>query len=248
LDRLESGPLDSRRCKAKQLALTFDIRPDYSTNTLMSRALQIDFVSDIACPWCAVGLASLQRALARIGDAVDAEITLHPFELNPEMRPEGEGIVDYIGRKYGRTPEQIEQTQATIRERGAREGFTFGERKRIYNTFDAHRLLHWARIEGRQLELKLALLRAYHGEGKDVSNADVLIEAAKSAGLDGERAREVLQSGDYADEVRTEERAFQELGIQSVPAIILDRKYLVSGGQPSEAFEEAIRKIIEDKA
>lgn len=213
----------------------------------MSRALQIDFVSDIACPWCAVGLSSLQRALERLGDTVDASITLHPFELNPDMGPQGERIVDYIRRKYGRTPEQIRETQAMIRERGAQEGFAFGERNWVYNTFDAHRLLHWARIEGRQMPLKLALLRAYHGEGKDTSDPDVLVEAARSAGLDGERAREVVANGTYADEVRAEEREFQQLGIQSVPAIIFDRKYLVSGGQPSEAFEEAIRKIIDEK-
>ncbi|SAK71967.1 DSBA oxidoreductase [Caballeronia glebae] len=210
----------------------------------MSRTLEIDFVSDIACPWCAVGLSSLQRALERLGDTVDARITLHPFELNPDMSPQGERIVDYLGRKYGRTPEQIAETQATIRERGAREGFAFGERNWVYNTFDAHRLLHWARIEGKQLPLKLALLRAYHGEGKDTSDPDVLIDAARSVGLDVAEARTVLESGAYADEVRAEEREFQQLGIQSVPAIIFDRKYLVSGGQPSEAFEEAIRKII----
>ena len=214
----------------------------------MPRALQIDFVSDIACPWCAVGLSSLQRALERLGDAVDASITLHPFELNPDMSREGERIVDYLGRKYGRTPRQIEQTQAMIRERGAREGFAFGERDWVYNTFDAHRLLHWARIEGRQLPLKLALLRAYHGEGKDVSDPAVLIDVARDAGLDADRAGEVLESGMYADEVRAEEREFRQLGINSVPAIILDRKFLVSGGQPSEAFEEAIRKIIDEQA
>jgi predicted DsbA family dithiol-disulfide isomerase len=213
----------------------------------MSRTLQIDFVSDIACPWCAVGLASLQRALERLGDTVDAQITLHPFELNPDMGPQGERIVDYLGRKYGRTPEQIRETQQMLHERGASEGFTFGERNFVYNTFDAHRLLHWARLEGKQLPLKLALLRAYHGEGRDPSNVDVLVDAARGVGLDGDKAREVLQSGAYADEVREEEREFQQLGIQSVPAIIFDRKYLVSGGQPSEAFEEAIRNIVEEK-
>ncbi|MDR5800388.1 DsbA family oxidoreductase [Caballeronia sp. LZ001] len=210
----------------------------------MSRPLQIDFVSDIACPWCAVGLSSLQRALERLGDTVDATITLHPFELNPDMGPEGERIVDYLGRKYGRTPEQIKEAQAMIRERGASAGFTFGQRDRVYNTFDAHRLLHWARIEGKQVPLKLELLRAYHSDGKDPSNQDVLIEAAKAVGLDGNAAREVLTSGAYANEVRDEEREFQRLGISSVPAIIFDRQYLVSGGQPVEAFEEAIRKIV----
>jgi predicted DsbA family dithiol-disulfide isomerase len=213
----------------------------------MSRTLQIDFVSDIACPWCAVGLASLQRALERLGDSVDAQITFHPFELNPDMGPQGERIVDYLGRKYGRTPEQIRETQQMLHERGASEGFTFGERNFVYNTFNAHRLLHWARLEGKQLPLKLALLRAYHGEGRDPSNIDVLVDAARGVGLDGDKAREVLQSGAYADEVREEEREFQQLGIQSVPAIIFDRKFLVSGGQPSAAFEEAIRNIVEEK-
>jgi predicted DsbA family dithiol-disulfide isomerase len=214
----------------------------------MSRSIQIDFVSDIACPWCAVGLASLQSALHRLGDSVDATITFHPFELNPDMGAEGERIVDYLGRKYGRTPAQIAESQTMLRERGAREGFVFGEREFVYNTFDAHRLLHWARLEGKQLPLKQALLRAYHGEGRDVSNHDVLVDVASSVGLDANHAREILSSDTYADDVRHEEREFQQLGIQSVPAIIFDRQYLVSGGQPSEAFEEAIRKIIADEA
>lgn len=210
----------------------------------MTQPLRIDFVSDIACPWCAIGLSSLQLALSRLGDTVDAEIIMHPFELNPDMGPGGEAIVDYLGKKYGRTPEQIAETQAMIRERGASVGFTFGERNRVYNTFDAHRLLHWAGIEGKQLPLKLALLRAYHGEGKDPSSHDVLVEAAQSVGLDAAKAREVLESGDYADEVRAQEQEYQAMGIQSVPSIVFNGRYLVTGGQPVEAFEQAIRQIL----
>ena len=210
----------------------------------MSQPLTIDFVSDIACPWCAIGLSSLQLALARLGDAVDAQIVAHPFELNPQMGPEGEAIVEYLGKKYGRTPEQIEETQEMIRERGASVGFNFGPRTHVYNTFDAHRLLHWAGLEGKQLPLKLALLRAYHSEGRDPSNHDVLVETAQSVGLDADAARKVLQSGNYADEVRAEEEAFQSHGIQSVPAIIFNRRYLVSGGQPVETFEQVIQQIL----
>ncbi|AXF11491.1 disulfide bond formation protein DsbA [Paraburkholderia graminis] len=210
----------------------------------MSQPLTIDFVSDIACPWCAIGLSSLQLALSRVGDAVDARIVVHPFELNPQMAPEGQAIVDYLGKKYGRTPEQIEETQAMIRERGASVGFEFGPRTHVYNTFDAHRLLHWAGLEGKQLPLKLALLRAYHSEGRDPSNHDVLVEVAQSVGLDAEAASKVLQSGDYADEVRAEEVEFQSHGIQSVPAIIFNRRYLVSGGQPVETFEQVIQQIL----
>ena len=210
----------------------------------MTQPIRIDFVSDIACPWCAIGLSSLQQALSRLGQAVDPQIVIHPFELNPQMRPEGEAIVDYLGKKYGRTPEEIAQTQAMIRERGASVGFTFGPRNRVYNTFDAHRLLHWARIEGKQLPLKLALMQAYHSDGKDPSNRDVLVEAAQTVGLDADQARDVLDSGRYADEVRAEERDFQALGIQSVPSIIFNRRYLVTGGQPVEAFQQAIKEVL----
>ena len=207
--------------------------------------LQIDFVSDVACPWCAIGLASLQQALARLDDSVDAQIVMHPFELNPEMAPGGEDVIEYLAKKYGRTPEQIAETQAMIRERGAEVGFHFGSRPRVYNTFDAHRLLHWARIEGKQTQLKLALLKAYHSHGKDPSDHGVLIEAAVSVGLDAAQARDVLETGKFADEVRAEEQEYQAMGIQSVPAVIFNRQYLVSGGQPVDVFEQAIKQIVQ---
>jgi predicted DsbA family dithiol-disulfide isomerase len=210
----------------------------------MSQQLRIDFVSDVACPWCAIGLSSLERALERLGDEVDARIVMHPFELNPQMSPEGQDTVEYLSKKYGRTPEQIQETQAMIRERGATVGFDFGQRTRVYNTFDAHRLLHWAGLEGKQLELKLALLRAYHSDGKDVSNRDVLAQTAQSVGLDEQKARAILQGTDYADEVRAEEEQSQAMGIQSVPSIIFNEKYLVTGGLPVESFESAIRQIL----
>ncbi|WP_321946298.1 DsbA family oxidoreductase [Paraburkholderia sp. J10-1] len=214
----------------------------------MKQTLKIDFVSDIACPWCAIGLSSLNLALERLRDTVDAQIVVHPFELNPQMGPGGESVVEYLGKKYGRTPEQIAETQAMIRERGASVGFSFGPRERIYNTFDAHRLLHWAGMEGKQLPLKLALLRAYHGEGKDTSDHAVLLAAAQSVGLDAERAREVLESGQFADEVRAEEHEYQAAGIQSVPGIIFNQQYLISGGQPVETFEQAIQQILDESA
>jgi len=213
----------------------------------MSQSLKIDVVSDVACPWCAVGLASLQRALEQIGDEVSAEIVLHPFELNPQMPPEGEPIVEHIGRKYGRTEAQVLSAQAEIRERGASVGFRFGARTHIYNTFDAHRLLQWAREEGpegAQLALKMALLSAYFGDNKDMSNHAVLLDAVEAAGLDRAQARKVLDEGTFADEVREEESTYQRMGIQSVPSIIFNDKYLITGGQPPEAFERAIREIV----
>lgn len=210
----------------------------------MAEPLKIDFVSDIACPWCAIGLTSLTRALERLGDTVDAHIEVHPYELNPQMGPGGEAIVDYLGKKYGRTREQIEETQAMIRARGQEVGFDFGPRDYVYNTFDAHRLLYWARRDGKQVPLKFALLRAYHSNGLDPSNHDVLVEAAQSVGLDAAEARNVLANGDYANDVRAEEQHYQSMGIQSVPSIIFDDRYLVTGGQPVEAFEQAITQIL----
>jgi predicted DsbA family dithiol-disulfide isomerase len=210
----------------------------------MKQPIRIDFVSDVACPWCAIGLSSLQLALSRLGDTVDAELVVHPFELNPQMVEEGEDLIEHIGKKYGRTPQQVLQAQAELRQRGADVGFTFGTRKRIYNTFDAHRLMHWAGIKGKQVQLKQALLQAYHGEGKATSNRDVLVEAAESVGLDGAEARAVLQGGDYANEVRAEEEQYQAMGIHSVPSIIFNNRYLLTGAQPVEAFEQAIQQIL----
>jgi predicted DsbA family dithiol-disulfide isomerase len=214
----------------------------------MTQPLTIDFVSDIACPWCAIGLSSLQRALSRLGDTVDAQIVLHPFELNPDMGPDGETIVDYLGKKYGRTAEQIAETQAAIRERGASVGFAFGPRTHVYNTFDAHRLLHWAQLEGRQPALTRALLAAYHSHGQNPSDHEVLVAAAASVGLDGDAAREVLASGRYADEVRDTEQAWLKAGVTGVPAVVVDGRYLISGAQPPEAFEQVIRTVLSEAA
>src|SRR5476649_2179736 len=111
--------------------------------------LDIAFVSDVACPWCAIGLASLDLALNRMGGEVKAKVSVEPFELNPDMGPEGAEVVPYLARKYGRTAEQIAQAQARIREHGAAVGFSFAKRDHVWNTFNAHRVLHWAGLEGR---------------------------------------------------------------------------------------------------
>jgi predicted DsbA family dithiol-disulfide isomerase len=207
--------------------------------------MKIDFVSDIACPWCAVGLNSLERALERLGDEVSVQLHFQPFELNPQMPPEGEDTVQHLSRKYGLPPDQLAKNREALRERGAAVGFTFGERPRIWNTFDAHRLLHWAGLAGadRQRALKHALLGAYHTEGDNPGDAAVLLRAAKQAGLDEAEAREVIESGRYADEVRAAERHWQELGIHSVPSVIIDDQHLIQGGQAPEVFERALRQL-----
>ncbi len=209
--------------------------------------LRIDFVSDIVCPWCAIGLAALEQALAQLPDNVDVEFHVRPFELNPQMAPEGEDIAEHLTRKYGMSPEQLTAARANIKGRGADVGFTFGDRLRTWNTFDAHRLLHWAGIAGRQRDLKRALLQAYHGDGENVSDHATLVRIAANVGLDVERAAAILASDEYADTVRAEEQFFIRSGINSVPAVIIDQQHLISGGQPVEVFERALREIVAGK-
>jgi len=208
--------------------------------------MRIDFVSDVSCPWCAIGLKSLEQALARMPE-LEVDLHFQPFELNPQMVPEGEEINAHLARKYGASTAQLEQTREAIRQRGAELGFTFtkGARDRIYNTFDAHRLLHWAALQGGpfQRDLKLALLKAYFTEGKNPGSHEVLIQAAHQVGLDSQAAAAILASQDFAEEVREAERFWQAQGIQSVPAVIIDQRHLISGGQPSEVFEQALRQI-----
>jgi predicted DsbA family dithiol-disulfide isomerase len=211
----------------------------------MTAQLKIDFVSDVSCPWCAVGLASLQTALERVGPDVQVQLTFQPFELNPHMVPEGEDTTEHLSRKYGSTPEQAAAIRETIRARGADLGFTFNldKRSRIYNTFDAHRLLHWAHLEGCQLTLKKALLKAYFTDGEDPSSHTVLLRLAVEVGLDADRAQAILAGDTYAADVRHHEQFYQRQGIHSVPAVIINDRHLISGGQPPEVFEQALRQL-----
>lgn len=218
----------------------------------MTTPLKIDFVSDISCPWCAIGLKSLDQALERVAGDITAELHFQPFELNPQMAPEGQEITEHITEKYGITPEQAHANRENIRVRGEQLGFTFsradqpgGGRSRIYNTFDAHRLLHWAGLEGagKQKALKEALFKAYFTDGQSPASHDVLVRVAGEVGLDTGKAREILASGLYSDEVRKREHFYQQQGIGSVPAVVINDRHLISGGQPVEVFEQALRQI-----
>ena len=212
--------------------------------------LRIDFVSDISCPWCVIGLKSLEQALANIGDVASADLHFHPFELNPQMAPEGEDIGEHLARKYGASEEQGARTREMIRERGAELGFDFAmdKRSRIYNTFDAHRLLHWAELQGRQRELKMALFEAYFTNGENPGAHEVLTRLAQEVGLDATEAAEVLATGAYEEEVREQEAFFQRQGITAVPAIIINQRHVISGGQPADVFEKALRQIAAQNA
>jgi predicted DsbA family dithiol-disulfide isomerase len=214
----------------------------------MSTHLKIDFVSDVSCPWCAIGLAALEQALGAVKGDISADMHFQPFELNPQMGPEGQDITEHLTQKYGSTAEQQDQIRATIRQRGAEAGFAFKAegRGRIWNTFDAHRLLAWADAEGQpgqQHALKKALLEAYHGRAESPADHAVLLACAVAVGLDLARAQAVLASDEFANEVREREQFFTGHGIHSVPAVIINDRHLISGGQPAAVFEQALRQI-----
>lgn len=212
----------------------------------MAIPLRIDFISDIACPWCVIGLRGLEQALAELGDAVTADVHLHPFELNPQMAPEGENVAEHIQKKYGSTPEQSAASRQALKDRGAALGFVFNYAPdtRIWNTFDAHRLLHWAALEGKQLALKHVFFAAYFTEQSPVNDHAVLADAAARAGLDPERAQQVLASNAYADDVRRDEAIWQGRGVRAVPTIIFNQRWALQGGQPPEVFANVIRDIV----
>jgi predicted DsbA family dithiol-disulfide isomerase len=218
----------------------------------MTASLKIDFVSDVACPWCAVGLASLERALHQLDGEVKGELHFQPFELNPQMGPEGQDVGEHLAQKYGSTPEQQKANWEALRQRAAAVGVEFRRdgRSRVWNTFDAHRLLHWAGQESpaAQLALKKALLQAYFGEGHGLGDAQVLLQAVSQADLDVEKARAVLQSDTYAAEVREQEAFYTSQGIHAVPSVIVNDRHLIQGGQPPEVFAQALRQIAAEAA
>jgi predicted DsbA family dithiol-disulfide isomerase len=213
----------------------------------MTSHITIDFVSDISCPWCAVGLSALNKALNHIKTDVTATVRFQPFELNPQMKPGGQDIAEHLTQKYRSTPEQQAQMQETIRERGAEVGFTFSQdgRGRIYNTFNAHRLLHWVGEEHpeQQPQLKMALLNACHRDRQAMDDAAVLVRAVETVGLSADRAREILAGDEFSADVRERETFYTNAGIHAVPAVIINERHLLSGGQPFEVYERAIREL-----
>lgn len=212
----------------------------------MTQTLRIDFISDVACPWCVIGLRSLLQALDAVGDEVRAEIRFQPFELNPGMAPEGENTAEHVQKKYGSSRERSEAVREAIKEHGAALGFTFNysPESRIWNTFDAHRLLHWAGLEGKQLALKEALFKSNFTDQRPTNDPNALADAAAEAGLDPARARAILASDEFAADVRAEEEHWRRNGIQAVPSVIFNQRWLIQGGQPPQVFEQAIREIV----
>lgn len=213
----------------------------------MTKNLSIAIVSDVVCPWCVIGIRSLEVALDRL-DGVEADITLHPFEINPDMARAGENVAEHIAKKYGRAAGDSSGIRDEIKRRSAEVGFAMntGPDSRIWNTFDCHRLLHWAGGQGRQRELKMALFAAHFSEGRDLGDPAVLADAAVAAGLDREAALAILASDAHASDVRAEENYWRREGVNAVPTFIINGQYIISGGHPPEAFERALAKIAEE--
>ena len=210
--------------------------------------IKIDYVSDIACPWCAVGLGGLEQAIKKIGGAFEVAVHFQPFELNPDMPPGGQDVFEHLTQKYGKTVEQVRATQNEIKARAAAVGYPFHPegRKHVYNTFNAHRLLHWAGLEcGAQAQhrLKRELLVTYFQLAVDLDEAQNLLDAVNRAGLDSKRAADILSTEEFAADVRAQQMKYTSMGIHSVPSIIINDKYLLQGAQPAEAFEEALRQV-----
>jgi len=211
----------------------------------MPTTMKIDIVSDISCSWCIIGYQALNQALENLAPEIDAQITWHPFELNPHMPAEGQEITEHITQKYGISAEQAANNRQMIKQRGLDVGYEFGNRGggRIYNTFDAHRLLHWAKEQGKQTELKLALFDLYFKQSGNPSEHQQLLEVVAKVGLDQAQAAQILSSDKFATEVRQLQQHYTNSGIQSVPAVIVNEKHLISGGQPVAIFEQALRQI-----
>jgi predicted DsbA family dithiol-disulfide isomerase len=214
----------------------------------MITELKIDIVSDISCPWCIIGFKALQTALKEIEPDITANIEWQPFELNPQMPPEGQEITEHITQKYQISEQQAGQNREAIKQRGLSVGYEFGNRGggRIYNTFDAHRLLYWAKTQDKQTELQLALFDLYFKDSGNPSDHEQLLETVKSVGLDVTEANKILGSDQFTADVRQLQQYYQGAGVQSVPAVIVNNKHLISGGQPTEVFQQALLKIAQE--
>lgn len=215
----------------------------------MSKHLKLDIVSDVSCPWCIIGYQSLSHALTKLAPDISADITWQPFELNPNMPKEGQDITEHLTEKYGISVAQSEKNKEAIKQRGLELGYEFGNRGggRIYNTFDAHRLLHWAKEFGKQTELKLALFDLYFKQSGNPSDHQSLLDVSQRVGLDKKRVQQILSSNEYEQDVRELQRHYQSAGISSVPAVIVNKKHLISGGQPVAVYEQVMIEIAQEK-
>ncbi|MFN3619332.1 DsbA family oxidoreductase [Sphingorhabdus sp.] len=211
--------------------------------------LRIDIVSDVVCPWCIIGLKQVEKALTLVGQEIAAETHWHPFELNPNMPPEGEDTAEHIARKYGSTPEQSRANRQRLSGIGDSVGFAFnyGDGMRIYNTFNAHKLLTIFGSERgwrAQTALKTALFTAYFQDRRDVSDVETLCDIAEAQGMDRAVALAWINDAALTTSVRAVMAHWTDQNITGVPAIIFDQKYMVPGAQSAETFADVINKVL----
>ncbi|MFQ6853839.1 DsbA family oxidoreductase [Streptomyces sp. 35M1] len=212
--------------------------------------MRVEIWSDIACPWCYIGKARFEKGLAEFAHRDEVEVVHRSFELDPS-RAKGDTalVIDMLAEKYGRSREEAAAMEADVAANAQSEGLGYRTEGRDHgNTFDIHRLLHLAKARGRQDELLTLAYRANFAEERSVFDAEVLVALAEEAGLDADEARAVLADpAAYADDVRTDEREAAELGANAVPFFVLDRRYGISGGQPSEVFVQALEQAWKDR-
>ncbi|MFC7306653.1 DsbA family oxidoreductase [Streptomyces monticola] len=213
--------------------------------------MRVEIWSDITCPWCYIGKARFEQALATFAHRDQVEVVHRSFELDPGLaKGDTAPVVDMLAEKYGRTKDEARAMEEHVAGNARAEGLAYRTEGREHgSTFDIHRLLHLARARGRQAELLALAYRANFAEERSVFDPEVLVALAVEAGLDEAEARTVLADDTaYADDVREDERAAAELGATGVPFFVLDRRYGVSGGQPAEVFTQALEQAWGDRA
>ena len=215
----------------------------------MKKVLKIDIVSDVVCPWCTIGYKRLERAISELGIEDQVEIEWQPFELNPSMPAEGQNVQEHLTEKYGSTAKQLKESQKHMVDAGAELGFTFDyfDEMRMANTFEAHILLEYAKAFNKQTELKMRLTTAFFSERKDVSKKEVLKEALLDVGLNADEALAKLDNDDARYEVRSNQDYWKNLGVNSVPTIVFNRKSAVTGAQPVDVFKQVLTELLYKK-
>jgi predicted DsbA family dithiol-disulfide isomerase len=209
--------------------------------------LRVDIVSDVVCPWCIIGYLQFQKALAKLPGQFDVELHWQPFELNPQMPEEGQDLREHIAQKYGSTPEQSGGARQRLTELGDSLGFQFDyfEGMRMVNTFKAHQLLHWAEESGLQMDLKMALFKAFFNQRENVGDVEQLATVAARVGLDQNEALAVLADQRFADSVRQRQALWLERDVHAVPMFYFQQSYGVPGAQEAETFVRVLSKIRE---
>jgi Predicted dithiol-disulfide isomerase involved in polyketide biosynthesis len=212
--------------------------------------ITVDIVSDVVCPWCYLGKARLDLAIAEVQDEIGIDVNWRPFRLNPDYPPEGVDHQVELAKKLG-GKENMDRAHEQMKALGRDVGiaFDFAGIKVGPNTLDAHRLIHWAGLEGRerQAEVVAALFKANFEEGRNVGDPAILIEIAESAGMDGAVVARLLAGDADKDHVLSEISAAQRMGVSGVPFFILDQQYAVSGAQPVEVLVSAFRELAQEK-